>query len=110
MNFQKKVIIVATIILIGLLVFVGYAIQKDKGEATFPPVTAECPDYWDSVNNECVNTKSLGSCNLDDSPKNFDVDIYKGNDGPYEKYKWAKNCKTSWDGITNMPNICKDSS
>ena len=91
MNFQKKVIIVATIILIGLLVFVGYAIQKDKGEATFPPVTAECPDYWDSVNNECVNT-------------------YKGNDGPCEKYKWAKNCKTSWDGITNMPNICKASS
>tara|TARA_R110002074_G_scaffold376785_1_gene553965 strand:- start:122 stop:442 length:321 start_codon:yes stop_codon:yes gene_type:complete len=105
MLFQKTVIGIATIILIGLLVFIGYSIQKDKTTISFPPVLADCPDYWDSKDSECINTQGLGNCNIE-QPKNFDNPIYQGDKGMCEKYKWANSCNIAWDGITNSPDIC----
>ena len=29
-------------------------------------------------------------------------DIFKGKDGNINKCNWAKDCKTSWDGIDNL--------
>ena len=105
MSFQSNVIIIATIILVALLFFIGFSLKKNKIEKKFPPVLAECPDYWDSSDDKCLNTHSLGSCNLDE-PKDFKNNIYIGDTGECEKYKWANNCNVSWDGITNKNNIC----
>lgn len=103
MNFNITVVIIAIIILIALLTYVGYAIHQNNVNIIYPPVTSGCPDYWTSIsNNICENTNNLGTCGT----KDFSNPIYQGDSGNCEKSKWAKNCSTVWDGITNNPNIC----
>tara|TARA_B100001093_G_C26782075_1_gene995071 strand:- start:896 stop:1240 length:345 start_codon:yes stop_codon:yes gene_type:complete len=108
MNFQKVVVIIAIVVLIILLSWIGYAMYKNQHSGTFPPVVAQCPDYWDvSGNNLCINTRSLGTCAIDgDKSMNFDQDQFKGAEGSCQKYRWARGCGVSWSGITNDPNIC----
>ena len=57
MNFQKIVITIAVILLILSLAFIGTAINSEKKNIVYPPVIAECPDYWkhDIENNKCIN-------------------------------------------------------
>jgi hypothetical protein len=98
MNFQFTVIIVATIILILMLTFVGYALYNNRFNKQFPPVIGECPDYWVSQDNQCTNPRNLGTCT---GPTNFNTKQYKGHDGNKLKSQWAKNCNLTWDGITN---------
>ena len=58
-NFQKIVIVIAIILLILALAFIGTAISNEKNTHDFPPVIAECPDYWthDVEQNKCINIK-----------------------------------------------------
>ncbi len=61
LNFQKIVIIIAIILLILALAFIAVAISNEKKIQDFPPVIAECPDYWshDVDKNKCINTHEL---------------------------------------------------
>ena len=104
MNFQIIVIIVATIILILMLTFIGYVLHAQRSNLKFPPVTGECPDYWVSKDNECTNPKNLGKCA---GSKKFNSKTYQGHDGDCAKSKWAKHCGLTWQGITNNPDVCK---
>ena len=105
MKFQKIVIIIAIIMLIAALTFIGYALYTGKHNEKFPPIQSACPDYWAAKDSECVNSQpDLGHCT---SPMNFDVPHYRGDHGDCNKSKWAKDCGVTWDGITNNPNICK---
>ena len=69
-----------------------------------------CPDtFRHEGNNMCRNVQNIGSC-----PKgpdgtlelngtvSFNDKKYKGPNGPLEKCKWAKSCKTPWEGIDNL--------
>ena len=53
----------------------------------------------------CYNIQNLGdpSC-----PKEMDFsqDQWTGTDGDCNKYRWAKKCDITWDGITNQSNPC----
>ena len=64
-GFQKVVLIIAIIILIISLVFVGLALGGNSS-STWPPLVPDCPDWWiadGSGNNTiCVNVKDLGTC------------------------------------------------
>jgi hypothetical protein len=46
MNFQRIVIIIAIIMLIGAMVFIGYALYRQSSEVAWPPKIPKCPDYW----------------------------------------------------------------
>ena len=129
-DFVKQVVMIAVIILIIALTMVGVAISNDNTKVDFPPRIDSCPDYWvnanylkennimlgdtnvDDLNEECVNIKKLGSCNPDDRIMDFGKAPYNnpGDNGPDSgmcaKYKWAKSCNITWDGITNKDNIC----
>jgi len=100
MEFNTIVSLVAVVILIVVLVVIGFSLRKTK-DKNWPPVSASCPDYWeiDSSGN-CMNSKLLGTCELVNNKKNFNVDEYSGSLGPCKKYNWAKSCGVSWDGIT----------
>jgi hypothetical protein len=53
----------------------------------------------------CYNTKQLGdyaNCKSQD----FSTSTYTGSDAVCQKQTWAKGCKVSWDGITNVPSAC----
>jgi hypothetical protein len=122
--FQKIVLTVAIVIFIILLMFIGSVLYQNKYSAAFPPVISSCPDYWIDRSSQitnpndasqsttygtCYNVKNLGnpSCSKE---MNFNGSAWSGSDGECRKYKWAKGCDLTWDGITNNTNICNTSS
>lgn len=107
-SFNRIVITIAIIILIILLIIIGIQLYNKKYNTTYPPVTADCPDYWldESTGNssKCVNYKNLGSCNVQE--KDFSVPHFSGTQGLCNKKKWARSCNLTWDGITNNTALC----
>jgi hypothetical protein len=118
-NFQKIVITIAIIIFIVLMIFIAIILYNNKYGVKFPPTTSACPDYWiDQVTNDdnihgngkmtqkCVNVKNLGndSCSKE---MNFTTEDWQGSTGLCNKYKWAKSCDLTWDGITNNRDLCE---
>jgi hypothetical protein len=108
-TFQKIVMISASIILIIALSFIGLALYRQKYKADFPPVIANCPDYWiDSSGNgaACMQDSNnpVGTCT---GQMDFTAPQWNGSGtGNCTKFKWAQSCNLSWDGITNNANIC----
>ena len=109
MSFQTTVALIAIILLILVLVFVGYSLVSDKKNKPFPPIIGGCPDYWSSASENgvdvCKNLKSLGNTECSKT-MNFNVAPWIGTDGNCNKKKWASSCGITWDGITNDPNLC----
>jgi hypothetical protein len=115
MFFQKTILIIATIILIVMLTFIGISLSKSKYAVSWPPIVGDCPDYWVDLSGNgehCFNSKSLGICNIptleDKNTMNFNIAPYNSYDnGLCAKYKWATDCKVTWDGITTgIDNPC----
>jgi hypothetical protein len=111
-SFQKTVLVLATIILVITLIFIGVTLSYSK-DTTWPPMTPACPDYWlmdGSGNNaNCINVKSLGTCPTQ-TVMNFNTSAYTGTNGLCAKYTWANNCGLSWDGVTyGVNNPCQTS-
>jgi hypothetical protein len=115
MNFQKILLFLATLILIIVLVTIGVMLSKTKNaEVKWPPVIGQCPDYWidEKSNGEaCFNAKHLGKCNIpteeNDATMNFNQSPFTGVNGICNKFKWAKSCGVTWDGITSgVSNPC----
>ena len=123
-GFQKIVLTVAIIVFILLLIFIGSVLYQNKYGSAFPPIVSNCPDYWldmeeDTGTNQdgdnsktkvkCFNAKNLGNKSCQ-KVMDFSSDMWSGSDGACRKYKWAKACDLTWDGITNKDNICNNSS
>lgn len=110
LNFQKIIIIIAIILLILALTFIGTAISKEKKNTQYPPVISECPDYWkhDVVNNVCENIHKLGIEDDNGSKKdNLPLTILNKLT-MCEKFKKSNNLQISWDGITNNPKLINE--
>lgn len=108
-TFQKVVLFSAIGILLIALLFIGIALSKATKSETWPPVIAECPDYWkiDGSGNatRCINVKDLGICPPKSGDEHlvmdFNASVFANNENPdCAKYNWAQKCKVSWDGIT----------
>ena len=114
-SFNSLVLMIASIILIILLITIGIIMYYSAKNARFPPVIAECPDYW-NVEKEgdktiCKNilkinpnsVSEIDNCNKI-SPVNFTGP--SNEETVCNKYKWASNCGIIWDGITNNNASC----
>ena len=100
-SFQQIVLTIAIIFLILILVVIGYSLSNSKTDKNWPPIVANCPDYWEDITDstlaavgsvKCKNTQSMGTCVADK--------IFVKTDTPCDKYKWAISCGATWDGIT----------
>lgn len=109
-SFQKTVFIIAIILLIVLLCIMGYNLYFKSYQMAFPPVVADCPDYWldksDGDSSKCVNVKNLGKvgnrwCPGSDDFMDFSSEMWLGPAGLDRKQAWAKYCDLQWDGVTN---------
>ncbi len=118
-DFQKFVLFAAIIILIIALVVIGISLSYAKDKDSWPPLTADCPDYWmidgSGNNTVCINVKDLGTCAPQSGKQhlmmNFNTSAFTGSNGNCAKYTWAKKCGVSWDGITyGVNNPCQTSS
>jgi len=112
-SFQTTVSIVALITLIVIFITIAISLHIAKKKETWPPILSQCPDYWvDESNNgsKCVNIQNLGTCkptNQAHQSMDFTSPIFMGSNGICEKYRWAKGCDLTWDGITyGVPNPC----
>lgn len=110
LSFNKKIILVG--IILSIIIFCIYLLifYFSYTKHVYPPVIPSCPDYWiDESNNEkgsrCVNKNNIGVC--DNDIMNFTTSKWIGHNGKCNKYKWATQCKVSWDGITNKEQ-CED--
>jgi hypothetical protein len=111
-SFQSSVMFIAIVLLIICLIFIGIALYRNKFNKQFPPVTANCPDYWsdESVNNDgskCVNSQNVGNSQCAKT-MDFSGSIWSGNKGLCYKSQWAKSCDLTWDGLDNNTDICAD--
>jgi hypothetical protein len=108
-TFQNIVMLTATIILLLALIIIGLGLRHQKKNATYPPVIANCPDYWldQSGNNgsACKNVQSLGNANCA-KVMDFSTTPWSGQKGMCSKYQWAKSCNITWDGISNNAELC----
>jgi hypothetical protein len=130
MSFQRTVIIVAIVLLILCLVFIGTILYNNKYNAQFPPVTGSCPDYWVDVGaSKDGSHKGLTHCvapghSLGDgkfltpaiagygtrSCKSKWVSPHQPLDDATrcEYKKWASKCNVTWDGVTNSSPCTSD--
>ena len=131
-DFQNRIVNILGILLIICLVIFFVMIFYINREQKFPPVIGQCPDYWLSskyfdnkdnldmiedvlIKNElendkedkskCVNVKNIGNPNCS-KIMDFNEVPYNTTNGLCAKYKWAKDCDLTWDGITNNKSIC----
>lgn len=114
MTFQSTVMTIAIFCLIIALCFIGLALYREKYNSTFPPVIANCPDYWESgINaegkNVCISRPGLGNqssgCTGEIDFSTWGAGAEAGREN-CEKYEWAKKCNLTWDGITNVDETC----
>lgn len=112
-TFQSITMTVAIVLLVLCLIFIGSALYKSKYKTQYPPVVADCPDYWLDMSHgdgsRCINKKGLGSSSCSKN-MDFSGSFWTGDDGLCRKNKWARQCDLTWDGVTNNMNACDSSS
>jgi hypothetical protein len=110
-SFQSTVMTIAIVLLIICLILIGIALYRHKYSNTYPPVVADCPDYWldesKGDSSHCVNSKNLGNDSCANT-MDFNLSFWTGSDGLCNKSKWAKACDLTWDGVTNNTRACQN--
>jgi len=129
--FFKITILVATIILILVLTYIGITMENNNYASVkaFPPTYGKCPDYWNSVKHgdnilckvplpkELSGNPNVGS--IYDESNNLILNTantieFQNNVIEFDEKKWGGVCEMKrwadrygivWDGITNY-NKC----
>jgi hypothetical protein len=101
---------IAIVLLILCLIYIGVSLYRNKYNKDFPPILANCPDYWideSDKNNgsKCVNKQNLGNSQCEKT-MDFSGSMWNGDAGLCAKSKWAKSCDQTWDGIDNNSGLC----
>ena len=114
MNFYKTVCIIALVILVVSLAFIGSALASSSKNVSFPPNISKCPDNYETVYNEsgefesCLNNNNdKDGCNaVSFREEEYNMPGIGITSGACQKKKWAKGCQVDWDGLTNNNMIC----
>jgi hypothetical protein len=135
-SFQITVLVVATVLLIIIFTTIGILTRYATIEKVYPPIANNCPDYWESVNGNCLipgsNSKNLGTIysgttinltgNVDATSGIYTPGYLSGStainfsDSGWDslgknsicaKKTWANTNEISWDGVSNY-NSCDD--
>lgn len=103
-SFQTTVVTIAVVLLIIIMIFIGISLYRNKKNFQYPPVAANCPDYWLDQSTEgrivCVDAKNLGK---KDCMKKINVSeaSWLSEKALCQKKQWANRCELTWDGVTN---------
>jgi hypothetical protein len=68
LNFQRVIIIIAIIMLIVAMIFIGYALyNQSNAVGAWPPEKPMCPDFWtvDSDGKTCPAPKDMDKTNCE---------------------------------------------
>ena len=123
-SFYTTVLVIAVIILILTLGFLGWVMSKQKATDNFPKLQTSCPDYWGvttedgkayctqpaegQVNYGNTAAASTSTIGYDSTKNRFDFSnagwSAEGN-AICAKKKWANKYGINWDTVTNY-NAC----
>jgi len=116
MNFYKTVCIVALVILVVSLAFIGTALASSSKNVEFPPNISKCPDNYEIVYDDYGEFESCRNNTLLDSDEDCKIKQFADasysmpgigpTSGACTKKKWAKKCNVDWDGLTNNIEVC----
>ena len=134
MDFYITVLLIAILLLILILTYIGIIINNQGSDSQFPPLANTCPDYWVTDSSFCyvpkTNEKNTGII-YDEKKK---IKLNKKNTFGYNELKsgsniipridfnamdwtstgtsticakkqWANNYGIIWDGVSNF-NKC----
>ena len=104
-GFNKSVLVMTIAAFIVCVIYFAYKLSKSKENEKYPPVVANCPDYWldQSDKNDgsnCVNKNKLGDPQCP-TEMNFSGPIWNGSNGLCAKSTWANSCGLTWDGVSS---------
>lgn len=70
LNFQRIVLIIAIVMLITAMIFIGYALYRQTSDIAWPPEIPKCPDYWtmDASGNNCKSPTPSIPCEYNGIP------------------------------------------
>ena len=106
MSFYLMVLIVAFVILLISLIFVGILLQNQDANKEFPAQANYCPDGWG------VDVSGYCDPATGNSPTDNSYNIFTETSGKYkpkdvslcDKRNWAISKGVSWDGVSNFNN------
>ena len=109
MSFYSIVLIIAFVILLISLIFVGILLQNQDANKEFPAQANYCPDGWGVKDNGYCVPATGNTPAADDYTSDG---IFTANSGTYkpqdkslcDKRKWAISKGVSWDGVSNFNN------
>ena len=128
-GFYNIVLIIAVVILILTLTYIGIQMRNKVKNGVYPPMVAACPDYWEQTS----SSDSLGCIIPKPSQKNSGKIVtpststvpgyYKDSNGndcinfndpawktrgnsTCAKQTWANTNGIVWDGVTNYNQSC----
>jgi hypothetical protein len=68
-NFQRIVMMIAIIMLIAAMIFIGYALYSQSRDIPWPPETPKCPDFWTvDASGNCVKPSQTINCEYNGIP------------------------------------------
>ena len=69
LNFQRIVLIIAIVMLIAAMIFIGYALYRQSSTIAWPPETPTCPDYWTvDASGNCIKPSQSIPCEYNGIP------------------------------------------
>lgn len=108
MEFQSTVILIAAILLIISLTYIGYLIRNLIENRKYPPTISRCPDFFvlkrDKSGNEyCENVKNVGS-GVERYPESgstyTEKELLNMNEATRQNIKnFLLNNNLTWDGV-----------
>lgn len=128
LSFYRIVILIAFVLFVVSLVYIGMLLQAMNKENEFPAYASQCPDGWYIDTNNSCTVPDTNHTNYPLNPQQLASDTFNGTDKLYntsfsgssysgksilfnnnatrcDKRAWAKSAGVSWDGVSNY-NKC----
>lgn len=101
------IVVVGIFIVIIILIYAYRQYQRYKNILDQTTIEKKepgsCPDYWLTVdNNTCRNEHKIGKCGLTADVAFTDKMFTNPRTGNYMKCRWAKECDTHWENISDL--------
>jgi hypothetical protein len=106
MEYYAILILIAVLVLLGSLAFIGVKMTSSNNSAPYPPIAYACPDYWksDDKGNCTAGTMNVGGLYTGYTMQPEKL-AYTGLTAICAKQKWAQNNNVVWTGISEY-NQC----
>lgn len=107
MNFYTATIMVAIILLIIALAFIGVTMNTATKQRTFPSSQNLCPDGWNPSGSSCTYGTTPANLNTGLGARSNNVQNILNQPDICTAKRWSVKNNVQWDGVSNYNGECK---